>query len=136
MNIIDLKDISKVYTLGNNQIFALNGVNLKIEKGDYLALMGPSGSGKSTLMNIIGALDTPSSGDYVLNQKKINQLKDNELAEIRNREIGFVFQSFNLLPRMTALENVAIPLIYAGVKKLIVLKELKKHFIALVCKTA
>ncbi|MEC8739232.1 MAG: ABC transporter ATP-binding protein [Bacteroidota bacterium] len=117
MNIIDLKNIYKVYTLGNNQLFALNGVNLKIEKGDYLALMGPSGSGKSTLMNIIGALDTPSSGDYVLNQKKINQLKDNELAEIRNREIGFVFQSFNLLPRMTALENVAIPLIYAGVKK-------------------
>jgi len=117
LNIIDLKNIYKVYTLGNNQLFALNGVNLKIEKGDYLALMGPSGSGKSTLMNIIGALDTPSSGDYVLNQKKINQLKDNELAEIRNREIGFVFQSFNLLPRMTALENVAIPLIYAGVKK-------------------
>lgn len=117
MNIIDLKNIYKVYTLGNNQLFALNGVNLEIEKGDYLALMGPSGSGKSTLMNIIGALDTPSSGDYVLNQKKINQLKDNELAEIRNREIGFVFQSFNLLPRMTALENVAIPLIYAGVKK-------------------
>jgi len=117
LNIIDLKNIYKVYTLGNNQLFALNGVNLEIEKGDYLALMGPSGSGKSTLMNIIGALDTPSSGDYVLNQKKINQLKDNELAEIRNREIGFVFQSFNLLPRMTALENVAIPLIYAGVKK-------------------
>ncbi len=117
MNIIELKNIFKIYTLGKTKLYALNGVDLSIQKSDYLALMGPSGSGKSTLMNIIGALDTASSGTYILNQQEINQLNDNDLAQIRNKEIGFVFQSFNLLPRMTAIENVAIPLIYAGISK-------------------
>tara|TARA_X000000950_G_C13912250_1_gene659455 strand:- start:74 stop:760 length:687 start_codon:yes stop_codon:yes gene_type:complete len=117
LNIIELKNIFKIYTLGKTKLYALNGVDLSIQKSDYLALMGPSGSGKSTLMNIIGALDTASSGTYILNQQEINQLNDNDLAQIRNKEIGFVFQSFNLLPRMTAIENVAIPLIYAGISK-------------------
>ena len=117
MNIIELKNIFKIYTLGKTKLYALNGVDLSIQKSDYLALMGPSGSGKSTLMNIIGALDTASSGTYILNQQEINQLNDNDLAQIRNKEIGFVFQSFNLLPRMTAIENVVIPLIYAGISK-------------------
>lgn len=113
--IIELKDIKKVYQIGTQKLYALNGVNISIEKGEYVALMGPSGSGKSTLMNSVGCLDTPSEGSYILNNKEVSSLKDNELAEIRNKEIGFIFQSFNLLPRMTALENVALPLIYAGV---------------------
>lgn len=113
--LIELKDIKKIYNTGNQKLYALNGINISIEKGEYVALMGPSGSGKSTLMNSIGCLDTPSEGTYILNNQSVSSLKDNELADIRNREIGFIFQSFNLLPRMSALENVALPLIYAGV---------------------
>lgn len=99
------------------ELAALNGVDLKIEKGEYVALMGPSGSGKSTLMNILGCLDSPSSGTYLLNEKYVSERSESELAEIRNKEIGFVFQSFNLLPRQSALENVQLPLVYAGIKK-------------------
>ena len=117
MNIIELKNIFKIYTLGKTKLYALNGLDLSIQKSDYLALMGPLGFVKQTIKNIIGALDTASSGTYILNQQEINQLNDNDLAQIRNKEIGFVFQSFNLLPRMTAIENVAIPLIYAGISK-------------------
>jgi putative ABC transport system ATP-binding protein len=113
--LIELKDIKKIYNTGNQKLYALNGINISIEKGEYVALMGPSGSGKSTLMNSIGCLDTPSEGTYILNNQSVSSLKDNELADIRNKEIGFIFQSFNLLPRMSALENVALPLIYAGV---------------------
>jgi len=103
--------------MGREQLAALNGLNLSIEKGEYVALMGPSGSGKSTLMNILGCLDSPSSGVYRLNERLVSQMSDNELAEVRNKEIGFVFQTFNLLPRQTALENVALPLVYSGVPK-------------------
>ena len=103
--------------MGDQEVRALNGVDLEIEKNEYVALMGPSGSGKSTLMNILGALDTPSAGNYWLNQQDVSRLVDNQLAEIRNKEIGFVFQTFNLLQRYTALENVALPLIYAGLSK-------------------
>jgi len=113
--LIELKKIKKIYNTGSQKLYALNGINITIEKGEYVALMGPSGSGKSTLMNSIGCLDTPSEGTYILNNQNVSSLKDNELAEIRNKEIGFIFQSFNLLPRMSALENVALPLIYAGV---------------------
>ena len=113
--IIELQEIKKIYEIGTQKLYALNGINITIEKGEYVALMGPSGSGKSTLMNSIGCLDTPSEGTYILNNQNVSSLKDNELAEIRNKEIGFIFQSFNLLPRMTAVENVALPLIYAGV---------------------
>jgi putative ABC transport system ATP-binding protein len=115
--IIRLTDITKHYKIGEETVKALNGVSLKIEKNEYVALMGPSGSGKSTLMNIIGCLDTPSSGSYFLNGPDVAGLEDNELAEIRNREIGFVFQTFNLLPRYSALENVALPLVYAGISR-------------------
>lgn len=103
--------------LGSQVVKVLKGIDLEIEKGDYVALMGPSGSGKSTLMNLIGCLDTPTKGTYVLNNNDVSKLSDDELAEIRNKEIGFVFQTFNLLPRSTALENVALPLVYAGVAK-------------------
>ena len=103
--------------MGTETVHALRGVSFSIEKNEYVALMGPSGSGKSTLMNILGCLDTPSSGEYWLNGKDVSKMTDNELAAVRNIEIGFVFQTFNLLPRNTALENVALPLVYAGVKK-------------------
>lgn len=117
MPLIEIKNIEKHYQMGNEVIKALNGVNLDIERNEYLALMGPSGSGKSTLMNILGCLDTPSSGSYILNAKDVSKLKDNELAEIRNKEIGFVFQTFNLLPKLSSLENVMLPMLYAGKKK-------------------
>lgn len=115
--LIELKDITKIYRIGDITLAALNGVSLQINKGEYVALMGPSGSGKSTLMNILGCLDTPSSGTYLLNGKYVSERSERELAAIRNKEIGFVFQSFNLLPRQTALENVQLPLVYAGIKK-------------------
>lgn len=116
-NIIELKNIYKVYTMGDEKIEAVKNISLNINKNEYIALMGPSGSGKSTLMNLIGCLDSPSSGSYILNNQLVSELTDNQLAEIRNKEIGFVFQTFNLLPRMSALENVAMPLIYAGKNK-------------------
>jgi putative ABC transport system ATP-binding protein len=115
--IIETHDISKVYRMGSETIHALKSVSIKIERGEYVAFMGPSGSGKSTLMNIIGCLDTPTGGQYVLNGNDVSNMTDNELAEVRNKEIGFVFQTFNLLPRQTSLENVALPLIYAGYNK-------------------
>ncbi|KAA9340777.1 ABC transporter ATP-binding protein [Adhaeribacter soli] len=115
--IIETRDISRMYRMGNETIHALRSVTITINKGEYVAFMGPSGSGKSTLMNIIGCLDTPSGGQYILNGKDVSNMTDNELAEVRNKEIGFVFQTFNLLPRSSALENVALPLVYAGYKK-------------------
>lgn len=116
--LISLKGITKAYNIGkDNQLFALAGVDVDIQKGEYVALMGPSGSGKSTLMNIIGCLDSPTSGTYILNNTDVSEMTDNELAEVRNKEIGFVFQTFNLLPRQSALENVALPMIYSGTKK-------------------
>ena len=115
MPLIKLENIVKIYDLGAEKVHALRGINLEIEKGEYVAIMGPSGSGKSTLMNIIGCLDTPTSGRYFLNGVNVSELSDNELARIRNKEIGFVFQMFNLLPRADALHNVELPLIYAGV---------------------
>jgi len=117
MPVIELQDIQRHFKMGQETVKALRGINLSIDKGEYVALMGPSGSGKSTLMNIIGALDTPTSGKYRLNGQEVESLSDNQLAKIRNKEIGFVFQTFNLLPRTTALENVALPLIYAGKSK-------------------
>ncbi len=115
MPLIKLENVVKIYDLGAEKVHALRGINLEIEKGEYVAIMGPSGSGKSTLMNIIGCLDTPTSGRYFLNGVNVSELGDNELARIRNKEIGFVFQTFNLLPRADALHNVELPLIYAGV---------------------
>lgn len=115
--IIKITDISKVYKIGTETIYALQKIDLSIFKNEYVALMGPSGSGKSTLMNILGCLDTPSSGEYILNNNSVAKMTDNELAEVRNKEIGFVFQTFNLLPRNTTLENVALPLVYAGIPK-------------------
>jgi len=115
--IIELKEIRKTYFMGATSLEVLKGISLSIFKNEYVALMGPSGSGKSTLMNIIGCLDTPTSGRYILNNQDVSKMPDDELAEVRNTEIGFVFQQFNLLPRLTAAENVALPLIYAGTGK-------------------
>jgi putative ABC transport system ATP-binding protein len=115
--IIDIRNISKVYKMGTQLVHALRDISVSIEENEYVALMGPSGSGKSTLMNILGCLDTPSSGTYLFNGTNVNELNDNELAEIRNREIGFVFQTFNLLPRASALKNIELPLVYSGVRK-------------------
>ena len=115
--IIDIKGITRDFQLGNETVNVLKGIDLLINKGEYVALMGPSGSGKSTLMNILGCLDTPTSGSYILNGKQVSEMHDDELAEIRNKEIGFVFQTFNLMPRTTALDNVALPMVYAGFSK-------------------
>ena len=117
MSLIETDDLWKTYQMGDEQIHALRGVSLQIDRGEYVAIMGPSGSGKSTLMNLIGCLDTPTRGRYLLNNNEVSQMNDNELARIRNEEIGFVFQTFNLLPRATALHNVELPLVYAGVAK-------------------
>ena len=115
--IIDIKGITRDFQMGSETVNVLKGIDLSINKGEYVALMGPSGSGKSTLMNLLGCLDTPTAGTYILNGKPVSQMRDDELAGIRNKEIGFVFQTFNLLPRTTALDNVALPMVYAGYKK-------------------
>ncbi|NBP69086.1 MAG: ABC transporter ATP-binding protein [Cytophagia bacterium] len=117
MKIIETKNISREYKMGDNIVRALQDISITIDKGEYVAFMGPSGSGKSTLMNIVGCLDTPSGGTYILNNQEVSDMTENELAMVRNKEIGFVFQTFNLLPRASALENVALPLIYAGYNK-------------------
>ena len=115
--VIEMRNITRDFPLGQEIIKVLKGIDLNVDRGEYVALMGPSGSGKSTLMNLLGCLDTPTSGSYVLNGKDVSKMTDNELAEIRNKEIGFVFQTFNLMPRTTALENVALPMVYAGASK-------------------
>ena len=115
--IISVTELSRIYLMGTEKVHALRSVSLSINKNEYVALMGPSGSGKSTLMNILGCLDTPTSGQYYLNNQLVSEMTDNQLAAIRNKEIGFVFQTFNLLPRLSALENVALPLVYAGIRR-------------------
>ncbi len=115
--LIKITNIKRDFPLGNEIVYVLKGIDLEIKKGEYVALMGPSGSGKSTLMNILGCLDTPTSGTYILNGKHVSEMQDDELAGIRNKEIGFVFQTFNLMPRTTALDNVALPMVYAGHSK-------------------
>lgn len=115
--LIKISNIKRDFALGNEIVYVLKGIDLEIKKGEYVALMGPSGSGKSTLMNLLGCLDTPTSGSYILNGKDVSKMHDDELADIRNKEIGFIFQTFNLLPRTTALDNVALPMIYAGHSK-------------------
>jgi ABC-type antimicrobial peptide transport system, ATPase component len=112
-----LKDLNKSYNMGNEKVYALRNINIKVDDGEFIAVIGPSGSGKSTLMNIIGCLDTPDCGEYYINEQNITKLSDNKLAKIRNLKIGFIFQSFNLLPRLTALENIELPLIYRGLNK-------------------
>ncbi|AXT60654.1 ABC transporter ATP-binding protein [Aquimarina sp. AD10] len=116
-NVIEIRKIIRNFQLGQETVYVLKGIDLDIARGEYLAIMGPSGSGKSTLMNLLGCLDTPTSGSYNLNGNDVSQMTDNELADIRNKEIGFVFQTFNLLPRTTALDNVALPMVYAGISK-------------------
>ncbi|HMO62885.1 MAG TPA: ABC transporter ATP-binding protein [Ferruginibacter sp.] len=128
--IIHLENICKSYYLGKNELQVLKGIHLNIKKNEYVALMGPSGSGKSTLMNILGCLDSPTRGRYILNGNDVSRMPDNDLAEVRNKEIGFVFQQFNLLPRLTAAENVALPLIYSGTPK----KERKERAMAVLQK--
>ena len=115
--IISVNELQKTYVMGMEQVHALKSITLDIHKNEYVALMGPSGSGKSTLMNLLGCLDTPTNGKYFLNDIDVSQMEDGELAEVRNRQIGFVFQTFNLLPRLSSLENVALPLVYAGISK-------------------
>ena len=115
--LIKITNIKRDFPLGNEIVYVLKGIDFEINKGEYVALMGPSGSGKSTLMNILGCLDTPTSGTYILNGKHVSEMQDDELAGIRNKEIGFVFQTFNLMPRTTALDNVALPMVYAGHSK-------------------
>jgi putative ABC transport system ATP-binding protein len=115
--IIELRDVTKIYTMGAQEVRALDGVSLTVLPNEYVAIMGPSGSGKSTLMNIVGCLDTPTGGSYVLKGQNVSDMSDDELAEVRNREIGFVFQTFNLLPRVNCLQNVELPLIYSGLRK-------------------
>lgn len=115
--IISLSGIRKVYVMGDQEVHALAGADLRVMPNEYIAIMGPSGSGKSTLMNVIGCLDTPTAGEYILNGQAVSELTDNELAQIRNKEIGFVFQTFNLLPRISCLQNVELPLIYAGIRR-------------------
>lgn len=116
-NVIEIRDIIRNFQLGQETVHVLKGIDLDIKRGEYIAIMGPSGSGKSTLMNLLGCLDTPTSGIYLLNGNNVSDMTDDELAEIRNKEIGFVFQTFNLLPRTTALDNVALPMVYAGFSK-------------------
>lgn len=116
-NVIHIRNIIRNFQMGQEIVYVLKGIDLDIKRGEYVAIMGPSGSGKSTLMNLLGCLDTPTSGTYILNGSDVSQMSDDQLAEIRNKEIGFVFQTFNLLPRTTALENVALPMIYAGASK-------------------
>lgn len=115
--IISVSELSRTYIMGTEKVHALRAISLQIEKNEYVALMGPSGSGKSTLMNILGCLDTPTSGEYYLNNQLVSEMSDGELAAVRNKEIGFVFQTFNLLPRLSALDNVALPLVYAGMRR-------------------
>lgn len=117
MSVIEVSDVKKIYTVGEEEVRALNGVSCNIERNEYVAIMGPSGSGKSTLMNVLGCLDTPTSGRYRLNDIDVSEMSDNDLAKVRNKEIGFVFQTFNLLARSNSLHNVELPLIYGGVKK-------------------